>query len=171
MARRPGGASQVEAVRELLHSARTAEELRQAQAVLLPLELGLSLQQTAQAIGRSVAVTCRMRTRLLAICEGSQTAPRSKRDLRNHAKLTLEQEARLLDDVLSQARHGGTSQTAAQLRPLVEQRLGRTIALSTLYRMLARHGWRKVAPAASLDQDGPEGSSCWLKPLPPADTP
>ena len=36
----------------------TAAELRAAQAVVLPLELGLSLAQTAKAIGRSVGATC-----------------------------------------------------------------------------------------------------------------
>ncbi|WP_227487902.1 helix-turn-helix domain-containing protein [Acidithiobacillus sp. HP-11] len=49
------------AARELLRSAKTAEELRRAQAVLLPLDLGLSLEQTAQAIGRSVNATCAIR--------------------------------------------------------------------------------------------------------------
>lgn len=166
MARRPSGAGQVEAVRELLRNAKTAEELRQAQAVLLPLELGLNLQQTAQAIGRSLAVTCRMRTRLLAICEGSQPAPRSKRALRNHAKLSLEQEASLLDEVLSETQRRGTPQTVSQFKPLIEQRLGRTIALSTLYRMLARHGWHKAPSAPNTGRDGQEAHLRWLKPLP-----
>ena len=47
MARPAGGVEHVVAARELLRSAKTAEELRRAQAVLLPLDLGLSLEQTA----------------------------------------------------------------------------------------------------------------------------
>ena len=39
-------------------------DLRLALAVLLPLEQGLSLKQTADNIGRSVSVTCSMRTGL-----------------------------------------------------------------------------------------------------------
>ncbi len=50
-ARPASGAEHIEAAKELLHAARTAAWLRQAQAVLLPLEWGLSLEQTACAIG------------------------------------------------------------------------------------------------------------------------
>lgn len=32
------------------------------------------------------------------------------------------------------------------LKPAFEKALGREVALSTLYRVLARHGWRKLAP-------------------------
>jgi hypothetical protein len=39
-----------------------ADELRQAQAIVLPLEFGLSLEDKATAIGVSVGWTCRLRT-------------------------------------------------------------------------------------------------------------
>jgi hypothetical protein len=51
MARKAGGVDPLASARELLRTAKTAEELRTAQAVLLPLELGLSLAQTAKVIG------------------------------------------------------------------------------------------------------------------------
>ena len=50
----------------MLARAQTVEQLRQAQAVVLPLDYGLSLEQTARAIGRSVPWTCRLRNRFLA---------------------------------------------------------------------------------------------------------
>ena len=53
MARKAGGADQLASARELVRTAKTADESRTAQAVVLPLELGLSLAHTAQAIGRS----------------------------------------------------------------------------------------------------------------------
>ena len=62
MARPASGTDQIEAARASLKNAITADQLRAAQSVLLPLELGLSLVQTAQAIGRSVGATCKMRT-------------------------------------------------------------------------------------------------------------
>ena len=62
MARPASGADQIEAARASLKNAVTADQLRAAQSVLLPLQLGLSLVQTAQAIGRSVGATCKMRT-------------------------------------------------------------------------------------------------------------
>ena len=49
---RPGtGGEHLEEARQAMATAKTAAELRSAQAVLLPLELGLSLADTGRAIG------------------------------------------------------------------------------------------------------------------------
>ncbi len=82
MARPARGAKPIEAAKELLHAAKMAAELRQAQAVLLPLELGLSLEQTARAIGRSVNATGVMRRRFAQIAAGILKPPRAKTALR-----------------------------------------------------------------------------------------
>ena len=66
MARSARGFENMEWAREVLARAQTIEQLRQAQAVVLPLDYGLSLEQTARAIGRSVTWTCRLRNRFLA---------------------------------------------------------------------------------------------------------
>jgi len=145
MARTAGGSDQLASARELLRTAKTAGELRTAQAVLLPLELGLSLEQTATAIGRSVGATCHLRTRYCRVARGETAAPRSKRTLRNRANATLEREAQILDEVLAGAMHGGVI-VVPPLKEKVEKQLGKRVALSTIYRMLARNGWRKLAP-------------------------
>ena len=56
MARTASGAEHVASGYALLPHARTADQLRLAQAVLLPLELGMSIEQTARAIGRSAGL-------------------------------------------------------------------------------------------------------------------
>jgi hypothetical protein len=162
MARTASGAEHVEAARALLRRAKTAEELRVAQAVLLPLELGLSLEQTARAIGRSTSVTCALRTRFGKIATGRQAAPRSKRELRNRATVDLAHEAKILDDVLKGAKSGGVV-VIPQLKPAIEARLTKKIALSSVYRMLARHGWRKLAPDTGHPQGDPQRREDWKK--------
>jgi len=162
MARTASGAEHLQAARELLHSARTAEQMRQAQAVLLPLELGLSLEQTATAIGRSVGATCNMRMRFMAVCEGRRGTPRSKHELRNRATATLEREAKILDEVLRGAADGAVL-VVPQLKPQIEARLGKPLALSSVYRMLARHGWRKLAPDTRHPDGDPQAREGWKK--------
>lgn len=151
MSRTAGGMQEIEWAREQVAKARSADELRQAQSLLLPLELGLSLEQTAVAIGRSVSMTCKLRNRRRR--EQAQEIPlkKRKRELRNRAVSTLEQESELLDQVLKHAASGGVV-VIPSIKPAVEQALGRGIALSTLYRMLARHGWRKLAPDTAHPQ-------------------
>jgi transposase len=143
MARKASGQEQLDWARARVSQAKTVEELRAAQAVLLPLELGLSMKQTALAIGRSVGATCTLRTRYIQVLNGRRPASRGKR---NRAKASLEREAQILDEVLREAATGGVV-IVPPLKPQVEAKLGQPLALSTLYQMLARHGWRKLAPA------------------------
>lgn len=165
MARKAGGADQLEAAKQLLKKAKTADELRAAQAIVLPLALGLSLAQTAEAIGRSVGVTCTMRTQFARTLSGEEKAKRGKRALRNRAKASLEKEAEILDEVLAQAAVGGIV-IVPPLKPLVEAKLGKSMALSTLYQMLARHGWRKLVPDKSHPQSDPLAQEAWKKNFP-----
>jgi len=162
MARKASGADQLEAAKALLKKAKTVEELRAAQAIVLPLVLGLSLEQTAVAIGRSVGATCTMRTRFGRVLGGEKKATRSKRELRNRAKASLEREAQILEEVLSDAATGGVV-IVPPLKPAIEARLGKPLALSTLYQMLSRHGWRKLAPDKSHPQADPAARDEWKK--------
>jgi len=65
MARKARGRDLLEQAKGLLSKAKTAEELRQAQAVVMPLEFGLSIEQTARAIGVSTGWACQLRIRLV----------------------------------------------------------------------------------------------------------
>lgn len=162
MARIAGGKDQLAMAREALRKAKTADELRAAQAVVLPLELGLSIAQTAIAIGRSVGVTCTMRTRYSRIARQEAVPPVSKRQLRNRARLSLEEEGAMLDAVLEQATQGGVV-IVPPLQVKFAEKLGKPVALSTIYRMLARHGWRKLAPDTEHPQGDAQAREDWKK--------
>jgi hypothetical protein len=138
--------------------------MRQAQAVLLPLELLLSQEETARAIGRSVNATCNMRMRFLAVSEDRRTAPRSKRELRNRAGATLERETKILDEVLSGAADGAVL-VVPQFKPKIEARLDKPLVLSSVYRMLARHGWRKLVPGTRHRDGDAQAREDWKKEL------
>lgn len=145
MARTASGVEHIDAAYALLRSAKTADQLRLAQAVLLPLQLGLSIEETALAIGRSPGATCAMRTRFGKVAAGLIEPPRAKCQLRNRAHATLQREAQILDEVLAAAAAGEVV-VVPPLKPAIEARLGKTVALSSVYRMLARHGWRQARP-------------------------
>ncbi|QRN54899.1 winged helix-turn-helix domain-containing protein [Dyella caseinilytica] len=145
MARTARGKTDLTWAREQVASARTADELRQAQASLLSLELGLSLEQTAMAIGRSVSLTYKLRNQCPQRSAGRAPLRKRKAELRNRAIISLEREARLLDEVLGNAACDGVI-VISRVKATYEKALGRPIALSTFYRALARHGWRKLAP-------------------------
>ena len=45
----------------------------------------------------------------------------------------------------------------------IEARLGKPLALSSVYRMLARHGWRKLAPDTRHPDGDPQAREDWKK--------
>lgn len=106
-----------------------------------------------------------MRTRYDPATGKEKKTTRSKGELRNRAKASLEQEARILDEVLSEAATGVVV-IVPPLKPAVEAKLGKPLALSTLYQMLARHGWRKLAPDKSHPQADPAARDAWKKSFP-----
>jgi hypothetical protein len=123
MARTAGGEQELDWAREQVAAARSADELRQAQAILLPLELGLSLEATALAIGRSVSLTCKLRNRRRRELAQEIPTKQPKSALRNRAISTLEREAALIDEILVQAAQGGVV-VIPSLKPAFEQALG-----------------------------------------------
>ena len=154
MARPFTGQSSIEMARQARDAARTADELRIALAVLLPLEVGLSLAQTALVLGRSRPTTCALRTDFCARASGLRAARREKTELRNRAQSTLQAEAAALDTALAGAAQGAVL-VIPGLKEKIEVQLGHSLSLSGVYRMLARHGWRKVSP----DRQHPQGNS------------
>lgn len=61
MSRTPTGVELLQQARNAVKQAKTIEDLRIAQAVLLPLEFGLSIRQTGLALGRSATWVSRSR--------------------------------------------------------------------------------------------------------------
>jgi transposase len=161
MARLPRGADNLDWAQEVLAQAQTIEQLRQAQAVVLPIKFGLSLEQTAQIIGRSKHWTCTLRNRFLAgeIVGDGQRAPRGTQARRVRA---FEQEREALKPFLERAAQGGVL-VVKQIKPELEARLGRTLALSTVYALLHRHGWRKLAPDKRHPKSDPQAQEEWKK--------
>jgi len=164
MARAARGVEVLEIAREMVARAETIEQLRQAQAVVLPLDYGLSLAQTAQAIGRSTEWTCRLRNRFLA-GEIVGDGQRQRRGGRRRQNLTPAREGELLAPFLDRARTGGIL-VVGQIKAQLERELGRPLALSSVYNLLHRHGWRKLAPDKRHPQSDEKAQRDWKKNFP-----
>jgi transposase len=141
--------------------AKTIDDFRQAQAAVLPLAHGLSLRDTARVIGRSVEWTCRLRNRFLAgetVGDGQRQRPGGRR----RENLSVEREREVLAPFLEQAQNGGIL-VVPQIRTELETALGRRMALSSVYNLLHRHGWRKLAPDKRHPQSNPLAQEAWKK--------
>ena len=161
MARLAGGAEVLKQAKVLLAAAKTIDELRMAQAVVLPLERGFSMEQTAQALGVSRGWACRLRQRFIAD-GGVVREDRARPGGRRRQSLTLEEEREFLVPFFEQAQRGGILVVGGIKRAL-DQRLGREVALGTAYNLLHRHGWRKLAPDKRHPKSDPAAQADWKK--------
>ena len=147
MARPARGHEFVDAAITQAAQAKTISELRMAQALLLPLKFGLSLDDTSVAVGRSKSWTLRLRKRFGRIQSGQEQS-KIKQGLRNRARMTLEEEAVILALFLEQAKEGGVI-VMPLLRAKLEHAVERPLAVSTVYAMLHRDGWRLISSTCS----------------------
>ena len=144
--------------------ARQTQDLttyRQALAVLLPADLSASLEQTAQVLGVGRATVHRLQVQFRHR-RPSGGATRKSWGGRRRALLSPQAEKDFLKPWAAQAQTGGVL-VVSPLRAALAQRLGRPVAASVVYRFLARHGWRKVAPDARHPKADPQVQEDWKK--------
>lgn len=143
--------------------ATSVQELRAAQAVLLPAVMGATLMTTAAVLGVGRATVARVQARLRHSAKRPAAgAPRRNWGGRRTALLTVEEETAFLGPWVEQARAGGRL-VVAPLRAARAQRLGKPVKASVVYRLLARHGWRKVAPDTRHPKSDPRVQEDWKK--------
>lgn len=132
--------------------ARLAERLKEAdshsqyqriQCVLIRVTLGSSAAQIAQLLGWSTATVHVIHSRWAK--EGDAIFELRGRGGRRHQNLSAEQEAQVLAPFIARATAGGMLKVA-EIQQAYEQQAGKPVAPSTIYRLLDRHGWRKLVP-------------------------
>jgi transposase len=151
----------VEHAKGLAAGAVTVEELRCAQAVLMPALLGASLEQTAVALGVGRATVGRYQAKVRRRLSHPGELP-PQWGGRRHAAMSWEEERDFLQPWAEQSADG-TMLVVAPLRAALAQRLGHAVAHSVVYRLLGRHGWRKVAPDTRHPKSDPAQQEQWKK--------
>lgn len=147
----------VEVALERVRTAVDVKQLRRAQAVVLPQVFGLTLEQTADAIGLSKEWVSRLRNSF-----STEEIDLPKQGGRHHEIFSKDREAQLLKPFIEQAARGGIL-VVGQIKSEFEKASGRKIALSTMYNILHRHGWRKLAPDKHHPQSDPEAQEAFKK--------
>jgi len=137
----PKGASRQLA--KALKQAKSKSEFQRIQCLWLRASLGLGAAQVAQAIGWQPTSVRRLQAQYLK--EGQQVLQAVGRGGRRNQNLTVEQERQLLADFNLRAENAAMLEVS-QMRRAYEDAVGHPVPKSTVYRMLARHGWRKIVP-------------------------
>ena len=126
-----------------LKRAGSHAEYQRIQCVLIRATLGSSAAQIAELLGWSTATVHVLHSRWAK--EGDAIFDLRARGGRHNQHLSPEQELQLLAPFVERAEAGGML-SVAEIQQAYQEQLGKQVAPSTVYRMLDRHGWRKVVP-------------------------
>ena len=112
-------------------------------------------------LGVGRASVLRLQGRLRGLC-AEPNAVRPSWGGRRRASLTPQEERDFLARWQDDSSAGGVL-VASALRAALAQKLGHPVAACVVYRMLARHGWRKVAPDTRHPKSAPLVQEEWKK--------
>ena len=130
---------------QMASEATTLQELRQGQAILLPALTGATMDTTAEILGLSRDRICVLRRQFGELAKSSQVTLSERRGGRRRELMSVEEEKSFLDPWVAQAETGGVL-VVPPIHLALEERIGHKVPKSTVYRLLSRHGWRKVTP-------------------------
>jgi len=136
-------AETVEALTARLKQARTIAEFQRIQCVLMRATTDCSASQIAQVLGWATATVHITHSRWAK--EGEAIFELKGKGGRRSYNLTEEEEGEVLAPFVEQATAGNVLKVA-DIQAAYEARVGKAVPNSTIYRMLKRHGWRKLTP-------------------------
>jgi transposase len=93
---------------------------------------------------------------------GPAVIEHSEKGGRHHEYLTLEQEQAFLQPFFARAEQGEIA-TVGQIQQAFEAQVQHKVHVNSIYRLLHRHGWRKLAPRSRHPKANPEEQDAFLK--------
>ena len=136
-------ARMLEQLLELQNQVKSVREWKRLEAVWLREKLGLSGTEVAEALNYRLQTVHAIWHFWRREQEGlfHHPAPGG----RKHAYLTQAEEKAFLASFFQKA-EVGVIVTIAEIKEAYEKRVDKQVPASTIYRLLDRHGWRKIAP-------------------------
>lgn len=149
-----------ELLRKLLREVRTKADFKRVQCVWLRAELNLNSTQIAAAVGLSSSTVKITQSRYFKQKEAALIG--MGRGGRRRENLSIDKEKKLLERFLKPATGGGVL-VVSEIKAAYEEKVGHPVPKSTVYRMLARHGWRKIAPRPRHPKSDPDVQEAFKK--------
>lgn len=141
---------EVQRAKQLRGQATTVTEYRKALSVILVAEYGFDADSAAELLGTSRRTIFRDRSNI----RSQDDTPKKTWGGRRNSSMTIEEEREFLSQWIEKAAAGGVL-TVPPIHAALVERLGHDTPMSTTYRLLARHGWRKVQPDTKHPKSDP----------------
>ena len=133
----------IEEVKLLMNNSKSKDEFRRYQALYLRVGEKMSASLIAKITGFSISHIHTIHSS--AGTKGIASLASGIRGGRNRSYMCLEEEGLILKEIETSAIKGGVVEIS-KAHQLFEKKVGGKVAKYTTYRLLHRHGWRKIAP-------------------------
>ena len=148
-------------MKALLSSTNKISEYRRIQSVYLRAKYGYDASQIAEMVGLKLQTVKNIHAAYLKKGESVLKLSGCKNQ-RKHCYLTIKQEKAFLKNFEEQAKAGNILEVG-KIHTALQAHLGEEIHLSMIYRMLRRHGWRKLAPRPTHPKGDPSVQEAFKK--------
>lgn len=132
-----------QAVRQFMVEAKNLEEFKRFQSIHLRVNEGLTVKQISRMIGLAESSIHNLHS--LCRQKGLDALKTIGRGGRKRSYLSLEEEKAVLEEISPEATEGGVLEVSI-VHKAFEKKVGHPVARFTIYRLLERHDWRKIAP-------------------------
>ena len=139
---KPFSLNATEQLEGLLASSSSATERRRIQCVYLRVKYGYSAEKISEAVGLKLQTVWNIQSAYLK--DGEASLKPSVRGGRRNFNLDLKAEAVFLAGFEDEGRSNGVE--FKKIHAAYQKKVDKKTALSTTYRMLRCHGWRKNYP-------------------------
>jgi hypothetical protein len=141
---------EIQRAKQLRNQAASIADYRKALSVILIAEFGVTADHAADILGTSRRTVFRDRGNI----RNQDDTTKNSWGGRRNCSMTFEEEREFLAQWEAKATSGGVL-TVPPIHAALVERLGRVTPMSTTYRLLARHGWRKVQPDTKHPKSDP----------------
>ena len=148
----------LELAKVAVQKAKTPDELRMAQVVLIPGLLGVPDRTVGQIVGRSRVTVVQLRKKFSTYKQSQDRNWGGRR----YGYMTFEQERQFVSRFLEKAAQGGIL-VVNEIHQAFEAQVKHKVAQSTIYRMLDRHNWRTIIPRPRHQESNTEAQEGFKK--------
>ena len=150
-------------LKERLKQAKTRSAYQRVLCVFLRATTDLNPAQIAEILSWHTGTVRRIQSEYIR--NGDSIFCVSDRGGRHNQHLTIEEEDRFLAPFIEAAHAGGVI-VATDIKKKYEELVERKVSKSTIYRLLARHDWRQIAPRPRHPKADPVIQETFKKTLP-----
>jgi transposase len=153
----------IEHLQKILRSNQSNISIKRVQCIYFKVKYNKEPEEIGEMVGYNKSYVKQIQAKYWK--EGDSSFCLKPRGGRRRENLTLEEEKRIVEEFRQKAENAEILEVS-KIKKYYEEKVGKKVPKSTVYRMLDRQDWRKVVPRPSHPKSNPENMEKFKKRIP-----